>query len=437
MNLILNPPLDHALLPEGQIRCDFGRFLLWLAVWGALLAWGVYAVVLVLGQGLAVTRLNDLMAYGLWITFDLGIMALAGGAFVTGMLLYCCRKKDLDQIDGLAVLLGFVCYSGAVGVLFLEIGQPLRAWFGFWHANVASMLTEVIFCVTLYSLVLAVEFVPHALKQRQAGQHLFLRGFGRNLHGVMPLFAAVGLFLSIFHQGSLGGMYGVLFARPFTFREGLGLWPWTFFLFVLSAAGAGTLFTLLCGELMETCVGRRLMSDRVKQFLAKTGGVLLAVYVAAKAADTLAWATDILPRYGYAFTDMFRGALYGEWLLFMEIGVCGFVPCVILLVPALRRRMWLTRLAAGLACLGVFINRYVQTVQNLAVPSLPFEDWASYLPNWTEIAPCLAAVAYGVIVLSLAYRYLPLFPTKKAAENEAGMAAEQGAEAAPAQDARG
>ena len=412
-------PVDHAFLPEGRTRCGFGRFLAWLAIWGALLVWGLYAAGLVLRQGLAVTRLNDLMAYGVWITFDLGIMALAGGAFVTGLLLYCCRKRDLAQIDGLAVLLGFVCYTGAVGVLFLEIGQPLRAWFGFWHANVRSMLTEVIFCVTLYSLVLAIEFIPHALAQRRVGQSPFWRDFGRNLHWTMPLFAAMGLFLSIFHQGSLGGMYGVLFARPFTFREGLGLWPWTFFLFVLSAAGSGTLLTLLCGELMETCVGRRLISGRVKQFLAKTGGVLLAIYVAAKGADTLAWAADLLPRYGWTFADMFHGALYGEWLLIMEIAVCGVLPCAILLIPVLRRSAGLTRLAAVLACLGVFINRYVQTVQNLAVPSLPFEGWASYLPNWAEVAPCLAAVAYGVIVFSLAYRYLPLFPMEKEVEAKA------------------
>ena len=140
--------------------------------------------------------------------------------------------------------------------------------------------------------------------------------------------------------------------------------------------------------------------------------------MAAKGADTLAWATDILPRYGRVFGDMFQGALYGEWLLVMELGLCGALPCLILLVPALRRRVGLARLAALLACLGVFINRYVQTVQNLAVPSLPFEGWASYLPNWTEVAPCLAAVAYGVIVFSLAYRYLPLFPAEKEVEQK-------------------
>ena len=413
MTMSTRQPADHAFLPQGQLRCGLGKFLLWLTIWGGLLVWGLYAAILILGRGLAVTRLNDLIAYGLWITFDLGIMALAGGAFVTGLLLYCCRKKELVHIAGLAVLLGFVCYTGAVGVLFLEIGQPLRAWFGFWHANVASMLTEVIFCVTLYCLVLGIEFVPYALQQRQAGQRPFLRVLGENLHRLMPLFAMVGVVLSIFHQGSLGGMYGVLFARPFTFREGVGIWPWTFFLFALSAAGAGPLFTLLCSDFVEKCTARRLIPGSVKQFLAKTSGVILAAYVLAKSLDTLVWGAAILPRFGYAFGDVFRGALYGQWLLGMEIVACGVVPCAILLIPALRRRAGLLRLAALLACLGVFINRYVQTVQNLAVPSLPFEGWNAYLPNWVEIAPCVAAVAYGVIVLSLAYRYLPLFPAER------------------------
>ena len=45
--------------------------------------------------------------------------------------------------------------------------------------------------------------------------------FEFELHKVMPVFAAVGTFLSFFHQGSLGGLYGVLQGRPFAFRESL------------------------------------------------------------------------------------------------------------------------------------------------------------------------------------------------------------------------
>jgi molybdopterin-containing oxidoreductase family membrane subunit len=39
------------------------------------------------------------------------------------------------------------------------------------------------------------------------------------MHGIMAVFAATGAFLSFFHQGSLGGVAGVFYGRPFAFRE--------------------------------------------------------------------------------------------------------------------------------------------------------------------------------------------------------------------------
>ena len=123
----LPPPADHAWLPRGRTRCGLARFALWLAVWVVLLLWGVYAAALALGEGLYVTRLNDLTPYGLWITFDLAVMALAGGAFVTGPLLYFCRKKELGQIDGLAVLLGFLTQAlSRFAILHRVLGELLH-----------------------------------------------------------------------------------------------------------------------------------------------------------------------------------------------------------------------------------------------------------------------------------------------------------------------
>ena len=67
-----------------------------------------------------------------------------------------------------AVVIGLVCYSGAVCVLVVDVGQPLRAWFTFWYPNVHSMLTEVTFCISCYLTVLAIEYVPIVLQQPQA-----------------------------------------------------------------------------------------------------------------------------------------------------------------------------------------------------------------------------------------------------------------------------
>ena len=83
--------------------------------------------------------------------------------------------------------------------------------------------------------------------------------FEFELHKLMYVLAGVGTFLSFFHQGSLGGLYGVLRGRPFAFREGLAIWPSTFFLFILSAAAVGPSFVLLTTWLVEKISGKRLV----------------------------------------------------------------------------------------------------------------------------------------------------------------------------------
>ena len=136
---------DKELWPAGVQRCSLKLFLAWLAVVFAVLGWGAYAFYVVWAGGLHVTGMDNYFAFGLYIIFDLGVIALGAGAFFSGLLYYLVRVEGLKNIINLAVIIGFICYSGALLILALEVGQPLRSWLGFWHPNVHSMLTEVIF----------------------------------------------------------------------------------------------------------------------------------------------------------------------------------------------------------------------------------------------------------------------------------------------------
>ena len=401
---------EKAWYPEGVTRCGLGKFLGWLTILGAFLAFGVVAALFIFILGIGVTGMDNYFGFGLWITFDLAVIALGAGAFFTGLLRYILRIDELKDIINLAVISGFICYSGAMLILTMDIGQPVRAWFGYWHPNVHSMLTEVIFCITCYLTVLIIEVVPLIFEQKQLNKIPLLHHVAHNFHVVMPLFAGLGAFLSTFHQGSLGGMYGVLFARPYAFREGFFIWPWTFFLFVLSAIASGPCMTVLVCALMEKMTGRKLTTYRVKSLMAKIGGTMLLIYGVFKYLDTWAWITDILPRAGLTFDQMFYGLIYGKWLMFLELVVCIVIPVIFLLVPALRRRPAFMYWACILNCLGIIINRYVFTVQTIAFPVMPFDSWMTYAPNWAEWATTIMILAYGGVIMSLAYRYLPLFP---------------------------
>ncbi|MCG8551715.1 MAG: polysulfide reductase NrfD, partial [Desulfobacterales bacterium] len=237
--------LDNALIPEGAKRCSFPIFMIGMLVVGAVLLWGVYAMFLCWFKGLNQTNMNDYYGFALWIWADLAVIAVGGGAFFTGLLKYIFKVNDLKNIINFAVIIGFICYSSALLILAIDIGQPLRGWFIFWHANVHSMLTEVAFCLSCYFAVLTIEFIPNILENRQLNKVPFFHHLAHNMHVVMAVFAATGAFLSFFHQGSLGGVAGVLYGRPFAFREGLLIWPWAFFLFTWSAAAFGPCFSLL------------------------------------------------------------------------------------------------------------------------------------------------------------------------------------------------
>ena len=99
--------------------------------------------------------------------------------------------------------------------------------------------------------------------------------------------------------------------------------------------------------------------------------------------------------------------------MFAEIVLCGLVPALIFLNQKMRMNFnWLIT-AALLACIGIVMNRFVMTIQTLALPTLPFDQFLSYVPSWQEVATFLAVLAYGMLVYSFSFRYLTLFPQER------------------------
>ncbi|MRR11555.1 molybdopterin oxidoreductase, partial [bacterium] len=368
---------------------------------------------LCLAEGLFHTNMDNRFAFGLWIYLDLTVIALGAGAFFTGFLLYVLKRKELEAVINSAVVIGFICYSGAVGILMVDVGQPLRAWFTFWHPNVHSMLAEVTFCLTLYLSVLAIEYAPLVLKNRRVKEVPGLLVLEHQLHKVMVVFAGIGTLLSFFHQGSLGGLYGVLRGNPFAFRAQIGIWPTTFFLFILSAAAVGPSFILLTTWLVGKVSRKRLVSPEVFQTLAKISGTLLLVYVVLKGVDSLVWINETSPKTGVQVSSFYAHPPFGTWVLFAEVVLLGLVPAAMLLSRRVRARTGLLVLSAALACAGVVLNRYVMTIQTLALPSLPFDSFLSYSPSWQETAAFLAVLGYGVLLYSISFRWLNLFPEER------------------------
>lgn len=404
---------DKAFYPEGVTRCGLDKFFPVLVVGSLMVLFGLVSVFVVLWKGLNVTGMNDYFPFGLWIVMDLAIIALGAGAFFTGFLTYYLRRQETKPIANAAIVIGFVCYLSAVLMIILDIGQPLRGWFIFWHANVHSMLTEVSYCITTYLAVLAIEFLPSLLENRVLSRNKEIHVTAHNFHEYMFIFAGVGAFLSFHHQGSLGGMFGVLYARAFAFREGFGIWPWTFFLFIWSSIAAGPAFTNLIVTFHEKIVGKKLVPYVTKMFYGKLVAWIYLTYMIAKSADTIYWALVTLPRMGLTVPDLYREGPYGMWLVWLELGLCGWLPAIALLFQKVRANPYWLITMMGLVAFGCVVNRFVFVILTLAIPVLPFERFESYMFTWPEVGISTLMIGLSVLIYGVAYRYLPIFPMEK------------------------
>ncbi|MDY6950261.1 MAG: molybdopterin oxidoreductase, partial [Thermodesulfobacteriota bacterium] len=86
---------------------------------------------------------------------------------------------------------------------------------------------------------------------------------------------------------------------------------------------------------------------------------------------------------------------------------------VILLKKDWRQNDFFLLLACLLNCTGIFMNRWIMTVQTLVLPVMPFDKAVGYHPNWVEWASTLMWLWLGAIFISLSYRYLPIFSQER------------------------
>ncbi len=242
----------------------------------ALVVIGVAAALYRLFVGLgASTNLSDNVPWGLWVAVDvLSGVALAAGGFSITAAVYIFNMKKYKSIARPAILTAFIGYLVVIVGLVIDIGKPLSFWHPIFMWNPHSVMFEVVWCITLYTTVLALEFAPAFLERFQ-------------LHGLLkvlkfftfPLVIA-GIVLSFLHQSSLGGFFLIM---PHKVPV---LWytPNLPYLFYLSAIALG-----LAMVSFETILSARAFKHEPEMDILEGLGrgvlIALAVYLAAKFGD--------------------------------------------------------------------------------------------------------------------------------------------------------
>ncbi|MCW9035703.1 MAG: Ni/Fe-hydrogenase cytochrome b subunit [Alphaproteobacteria bacterium] len=154
------------------------------------------------GMG-SVANINGGFPWGIWVVYDVIIgTGLACGGYALAFTVYVFNKGKYHPLVRPALLASLFGYAlGGFGAIF-DMGR----WWQFynimlpWNWNFNSVMLEVGLCVSLYIIVLIIEFSPVFLEKIGA------QGLIKVLDKVLFFFIALGVLLPTMHQSSLGSM---------------------------------------------------------------------------------------------------------------------------------------------------------------------------------------------------------------------------------------
>lgn len=403
-NRLIKRTLDDYFKYSRPVRLTL-IFLIFLVV----MSLGFAAQILV--EGLGYTDMNNYYPFGLWIIGDLVLVSLGGGAFTTGFMLYLVKHKQLEPIMHSTVLLGFLCYLFTFVFLVFDIGQPLRAWFGYaypnWGENIMpqSMLTEVIWCLTFYFIILCVEFLPVTLKHRVLARVPLLNYTRHALHKIMWIFAAAGTFLSFFHQGSLGGgMWDSMYAKAVWFRP----YHIYFFVVIIGAMAGGTSFMALCAYIAGKVRKQEVVPAETFHAVARISGIMMIVFFIARLADVILMGSRWVPLFDREYMDL-QGGYYGLWLLILEF-VMAFITIIMLAIKRNREREEFFLIGTITGVTTMVLEKFIVVLNGSSVPKFPWKKFISYNPTFQEWAIMLGGLSCMILIYMWCSKYLPLFP---------------------------
>ncbi len=382
-------------------------FWAWVAVLLVFVVAGLYAAFQVFTRGLVVTNPSDLAPWGLWIVVDLSSIALSAGAFSLSALAHLLGREDFKPLARVAVFIGILGYTGALMSLLLDIGRPDRFWHPLVFWQIHSMLWEVTLSVALYFNVLVLEVFPMVVELPFLARYKWLNRLGHRIHRFAPALAVVGMGISLLHQSSLGGTYGIVAGRASLFRPTMPL------LFIVSAVAAGMAFAVQM-TLIVQWLGRRILVPRKVLFqVGQIAGAILLIYLYMRFWDSTTGNYGYVPGRSEAETTLTTG-MFGLSFWGWEVILGGVVAAILLIVARPRQDVTMLLIGAGLTIAGIVANRWNTTMlaftQPLTVnPAVTDPLVVNYTPSLIEWATAIGIVASLTLVFSLGMRYLPVF----------------------------
>ena len=371
------------------------KITVWRVIVTAMFALGGWATYLRFVEGWkAATNLSDGQPWGIWVGVSTlcGVGLSAGGFAIAGAV-YLLGFERYRPILRAAVMIAFLGYLSVCLGYAWELGLPWNFWHPLVMWNRKSVLFEVVWCIMMYTTVLALEFSPALVEKIpwKGVRELYLAWQHRILIGLV----LIGVLLSSLHQSFLGGLFILFRGKQYP------LW-WSQYqttLFYLSALSAGLSMVMIAMYLSMRSLGAKLDPNLMLE-VSRLISPLLIVF-------TLFRFVDLAHNQALSYMFLFdRSETYYFWL---EIALFIVAPLVLFNLKQVKNSPLALYWSAAVLVMGFLTHRI-----NVSITALERATGAHYVPKWSELAVTVMLVGSAVMFFRWAVLNLKIFPRAEA-----------------------
>jgi len=341
----------------------------------------------IFGMG-AVSNLNGGYPWGIWVVYDVVIgTAFACGGYALAFAVYVFNKGQYHPLVRPALLTSLLGYAlGGFGAFF-DMGRYWQFYnmFNPEHMNFNSVILEVGLCMSLYILVLAIEFAPVFLEK------IGSKSLIKKLNKVIFFFIALGILLPTMHQSSLGSLLIAMGHKVHPLWQTMEFQP---LLAIISALTMG--FSIVIFEESFSSVGFNRSSET--PLLRGLGKVIIGLLLA-----------FLIIRFALLIFQgnmsyLFKGDL-GSLLYLLET-ILFIVPIVILSSKNTN---------GGKLLIAAISMLFAGTLYRFDAFLLTFNPGPgySYFPSVPEIMVTLGVISFEIMVYLILVKTLPVLHSEK------------------------
>jgi molybdopterin-containing oxidoreductase family membrane subunit len=388
----------------GALKSAGPRYWRFVAILGILASLFLVAVGVLIKNGGLVMAMRDTYPWGLWFILYMFYVGLSAGGLAVYASVHLFGAEQFRPLSRFAVLMaGVLVMCALIGLLsdHVEFLWRLR-----WFMITPNPTSAFIFTGSAAAIYMVICFVD-----------LWVMITGKGGHKLAFRMTLIALPFAIYLHTTTAFVLAMNKSRE--------LWHTAMMvpIFLTSATASGIALLLIFAYVLQKFGGYKFKASMFRSLATLLATVMIIdIFLLVVEILFTYWRTSAMPGHVMRMNEFvtFSGRYA---MLFLPVLVLGITAFTLLSRRSTRHIPAVQLTAAGLYVFAVFLKRYSLDVMGFAHTGL-FQETGYYIPSLVEVLLGVGILAFGVLIVTLAVKVLPMEePEEGHAEEHAPAAA--------------